>query len=102
MARRWRYGVDPARELAVSIARISGVPVVAALAAGWWHAARAGPTARHRGTPRFRRIRDAEDWVLIDDVLTTGTTLLAAASCLEGTGRAVVATLAPAASARCG
>jgi predicted amidophosphoribosyltransferase len=102
VARRWRHGVDPARELAAAIGRLTGVPVVAALAPGWWHAARAGPGGRERGIPRFRAVGSVPDrWVLVDDVVTTGATLLAAARALGGGGTAVVATAAQAGGVRC-
>lgn len=94
-ARRWRYGVDPALELARAVSRLTGAPVLAGLGPGWWHAARAGPAAKARGLPCFGlRAAVPTGWVLVDDVLTTGATLRAAASALPGCGGAIVATRA--------
>jgi predicted amidophosphoribosyltransferase len=106
--RRWRYGVDPALELARALGRRQGVPVAAALAPEWWHRRRAGPAGVHRGLPRFRLIRPVPGGaVLVDDVVTTGATLRAAAAALGRPVPAVTATSAlrphpPAAEARRG
>ncbi len=43
--RHWRYGVDPAVELARALGRLLRLPVVPALAPEWWHRRRAGPPA---------------------------------------------------------
>ena len=95
--RHWRYGVDPAVELARALGRLLGLPVVPALAPEWWHRRRAGPTGSRRGLPSFRLIRAIPAGsVLVDDVVTTGTTLRAAAAALAGPCRAVTATAAPA------
>ena len=91
-ARRWRHGVDPAMELATSLSSITGLPVVEALRPAMWVARRAGPAGRHRGHPRFVAIRRADRAaVLIDDVVTTGTTIGVAAA-VTGLSRAVTAT----------
>ena len=91
-ARRWRHGVDPALELARSLAAMTGLPVLEALHPAMWVARRAGPAGRHRGHPRFVAIRSAERTaVLIDDVVTTGTTIGVAAA-VTGLSRAVTAT----------
>lgn len=93
--RQWRYGVDPALELARAVGRVSGLPVVRALVPGWWHRRRAGPGGASRGTPRFRaRAAVPAGAVLVDDVITTGATLGAAATALGVVRLAVTATTA--------
>ena len=80
-ARRWRYGVDPALEIARSLAAVTRLPVVTALRAPAWVHRRAGRTGEVHGRARFRRGAPAPPGaVLVDDVVTTGTTLLAAAA----------------------
>lgn len=98
--RRWRYGVDPATELARAVGRLAGLPVAAALVPVWWYPRRAGPGPAARGVPAFRsRAAAPGGVVLVDDVVTTGTTLGAAAAALGGAAWAVTATVAPAAPA---
>lgn len=93
-ARRWRYGVDPARELAGALSAKTDLPVARSLRPVVWTARRAGPARSGKGEPRFVVVGAApQGAVLVDDVVTTGTTLAAAASVL-GVGRAVVATSA--------
>ncbi|MBI5156547.1 MAG: ComF family protein [Acidimicrobiia bacterium] len=94
MARRWRYGVDPAFEIARSIAGVTGLPVVAALRAPLWVHRRAGSRAARHGVPRFTLIQPVPPGaVLIDDVVTTGATLRAAAG-VTGIRSAVTVTAA--------
>ena len=91
-ARRWRYGVDPAWELARALARRRHLRVVGALRPMPWTPRRAGPAAKRRGVPRFSlRAAVPRGAVLVDDVVTTGVTL-AAARRASGIIRAVTAT----------
>jgi predicted amidophosphoribosyltransferase len=86
------FGVDPGAALAAAVARSTGLRLVPALAPVLWTRRRAGPAGRKRGTPRFRCVdRVPERAVLVDDVVTTGTTLAAAASA-TGITRAVTVT----------
>lgn len=79
--RRWRYGVDGARELSRLMASASGLPVVECLRPPLWVPRRAGPAARARGRPRFAGTKvPPSGAVLVDDVVTTGATLRAAAA----------------------
>ena len=94
MARRARYGVDPAVLLAEFIAERAGLPVVSALRAPVWWPANAGTTRTRRQSPGFRVVRAAPSGsVLVDDVATTGATLRSAAA-VAGLGRALTATRA--------
>ena len=91
--RVWRFGVDPAFELAMAMAAISGTAVRSELRAPLWASQRAGSGA-HRRPPRFSGRPIAG--VLVDDVLTTGRTLRSASEALgSGPGMALVATAAP-------
>lgn len=78
-ARRWKYGIDPAAALATALARRVEIPVVHCLRARFYVRRRAGTAASPRALPSFRlRIPAPAGAVLIDDVVTTGTTLVAA------------------------
>jgi predicted amidophosphoribosyltransferase len=92
--RRWAHGVDPALELADAVGAMTGLPVVACLRPAPWWPHRAGPAGRVRGAPRFTVLRPTPPGaVLIDDVVTTGTTMRAAGSVL-GVSRGLTATSA--------
>jgi predicted amidophosphoribosyltransferase len=93
LLRMWRYGIDPSAALCGALSRRTGLPVARVLARPVWWAGRAGPAGSARGDPVFRALRAVPPGaVLIDDVITTGSTLGAAAAVLPGVRRAVTAT----------
>lgn len=95
--RRWR-GFDPAEEIALALARLTGLPVRRCLRRG------SGPrqvgrarAARLGDPPRVRPRRTVPaEALLVDDVQTTGATLSACAAALRSAGcrRVVALTLA--------
>lgn len=90
-----RYGIDPAVELAAAMGASCRLPVVKALRPGAWRRRRAGPVGeQRRGVPVFSIGRTVPAGaVLVDDVVTTGSTIRAAAA-VSGVTRAVTATAA--------
>ncbi|MDH3471126.1 MAG: hypothetical protein OEM94_07415 [Acidimicrobiia bacterium] len=94
--RRWRYGIDPALELARAISAETSLPVIAALVPPWWWPPHTRGSRAERRGPRFRaRCSVPPGAILVDDVVTTGATLQAASAALGGAiGAAVVATTA--------
>jgi predicted amidophosphoribosyltransferase len=95
--RRVRYGIDPARQLATAVSRHSGLPTVGCLIPPFFAPRHAGRRRSDRPPIRFRSAGPVPaDLVLIDDVITTGLTLLSASQALGGLGRWAVTVTAAA------
>lgn len=95
-SRQLRYGIDPAREIASRLARALEMPLWDLLDPPVHSRRRAG--GDHHRTPGRLRLRAAPDgpFLLVDDVVTTGATVLAARKSL-GMGRLALVVAANAA-----
>ena len=80
------YGVDPSAVLARCLADLLDVPVLDLLARPIHTPRRAGRKHRSQVVYRTKSLESGSDLVLVDDVVTTGATVLAAGSAL-GMGR---------------
>ena len=84
---RWRairYGIDPGREIARQLSAMTSLPMVEALAPPILSAHNAGRRRPDRHAPGLRRASEVPAGaVLVDDVVTTGTTLAAAFEVVE-------------------
>jgi predicted amidophosphoribosyltransferase len=95
MSRRIAYGIDQTAVLASVMSEISGLPVVQALAPPLWNRRSAGKDRSQRRIPGFVcRIAVDPGAVLIDDVCTTGATILGAVGTLNVDVSSLVATSA--------
>lgn len=82
LSRRLRYGVDPARVLARRIGAHLDVPVIDALTPPL-HAPRRAGGDHSRSSPAFGlRLRPDTPVIVVDDVVTTGSTLISATNAL--------------------
>ena len=84
--RALRHGVDPAAVLAAAVARRTGLPVIDALRPRWWWPRHAGRGRTERAAVSFFPTGRVVPYgaALVDDVLTTGATVSAAAATLRG------------------
>lgn len=79
--RRARYGVDPALVLATALSRRCGVPLLRALGPALIGSPHAGRSRHRRSAPMQRLVARCPDGVvLVDDVVTTGSTLESSAA----------------------
>ncbi|HSJ70720.1 MAG TPA: hypothetical protein VLA29_03625 [Acidimicrobiia bacterium] len=91
LVRRIRYGIDPSTVLAVELARRWSVPVVDAVSAPPWWRRRAGMDREHRGKVPFTLGAPVPSGaVLVDDVLTSGSTVASVISLVPHTRLSVV------------
>jgi predicted amidophosphoribosyltransferase len=79
IVRRLQLGVDPGLELALAVGGLTGLRVDRALCPPLWQARHAGKRRDRRTPVRFVARRPARPGtVIVDDVVTTGATLVAA------------------------
>jgi predicted amidophosphoribosyltransferase len=90
LARRVKYGVDPAVSIARALQRRTGLPIASALSAPLWAPRSAGRALDQRQAKRFWVKKPVDNWLLIDDVVTSGSTLGSAAKALSGIGHGAV------------
>ena len=81
--RRVRFGIDPGRVLARRVGGLTGIPVVDALRASPFHTSRLHDRADRSIRYRLARTVSPRS-ALVDDVVTTGATLSAAAEICGG------------------
>jgi predicted amidophosphoribosyltransferase len=94
VGRRWRYGIDSGQALAVRVGDLTGLPVRAVLARPLWHPRQAGKARDERRRRSYRRKERVSGAVVIDDVITTGATVSAAAHAVGDVIGGVTATRA--------
>ena len=91
-----RYGIDPSLELARQLSRLTGVPLLRVLSPPPVARRHAGRDRRHRTPVRFRSTAEVPAGaIFVDDVVTTGVTLLSARLALPMITRGVTVTAAP-------
>jgi predicted amidophosphoribosyltransferase len=97
LSRRLKYGSDPARLIATALGRRLGVPVLDLLRAPIHRPRRAGGDHGVSVAGFARRGAVPRRLILLDDVVTTGATIVAAAASLgaEHVAMAVCANVAP-------
>ncbi|MGA7227453.1 MAG: hypothetical protein WBZ40_04665 [Acidimicrobiia bacterium] len=81
-SRQIGYGIDPARQISLSLGRRMGVPVLDLLKAPLHAPRRAGGDHSAAPYPFGLRSRPSTGYLLVDDVVTTGATVLTAAKTL--------------------
>lgn len=84
--RVFRYGIDPAAVLADAVGRRTGLPVISGIHPRWWWRRHAGRNREERSFIAFEPTghRIPRGCALVDDVLTTGATAVAATTALRG------------------